>query len=473
MFDTAAQPGKAILHAIPLPAIIMTSDLQIVDVNAAFASVVARERVTLLGKQLFDEFPSRPDSPNLEAAIRASVQRALASGRTDALPPGRHDIVLPDIGYETRYWRLSHSPILEGERSGDILQLVEDVTAEVTSEKLREARERTAAEGAALSFWDLNLVTGDLIRSPAVDRLHGFEPGEAGGNIEAFLDRVHPDDREQARANAFSAAERGPGPTILEHRLLLPDGRVRWISARGEIVIGPVNDEPHLVGMVVDVTEFREQEAELRNALASQKLLLDEMNHRVKNSLQMVASLLNLECARASAETRGKLLSASARVNAIATIHASLYQDGDVASVAVDSQLRELCEHLISSTGCDIRGIRVQLDVAPLRLCPDKAISISIIVNELVTNSLKHAFHDREQGMIEVQLKRDGGGSLLLTVRDDGHGARDGLDREVRRSSGLGERLVQMSARKLGGRVEHSHDQGGWETTVLLPAAES
>ena len=470
MFDKSVQPGNEILHAIPLPAIIMTSDLQIVDVNEAFASVVARERETLLDKQLFDEFPSRPDSPNLEAAIRASVQRAVASGRTDALPPGRHDIVIPGIGYETRYWRLSHSPITEDERSDRILQLVEDVTAEVTSERLREARERTAADGAALSFWDLNLVTGELIRSPAVDRMHGFEPGEAGDNVEVFLDRVHPDDREQARANAFSAAEKGPGPTILEHRLLLPDGRVRWISARGEIVIGPVNDEPHLVGIVVDVTEFREQENDLRNALASQKILLDEMNHRVKNSLQMVASLLNLESARASQETREKLLSASARVNAIATIHASLYQDGDVTSVAVDSQLRELCEHLVASTGCDVRGVRIQLDVAPLRLCPDKAISVSIIVNELVTNALKHAFHGREQGLIEVRLHRDGEAALILSVRDGGNGPQDGSEAKPQGSSGLGERLIQMSARKLGGRVEHSRDQGGWETTILLPA---
>ncbi len=470
MFDTTAKSRKAILHAIPLPAIIMTSDLQIVDVNEPFASVVARDPASLMGRPLFDEFPSPPDSPNLEAAIRASVKRAVASGKTDALAPGRHDIVIPGIGYETRYWRLSHSPILEDDRADRILQLVEDVTAEVASEKLRAARERTASEGAALSFWDLNLVTGELVRSPAVDRMHGFEPGEAGDNVEAFLERVHPDDRERARASAFSAAETGPGPTSLEHRLLLPDGQVRWISARGEIVIGPLNDEPHLVGIVVDVTEFREQETELRNALASQKLLLDEMNHRVKNSLQMVASLLNLESARASAETREKLLSAGARVTAIATIHASLYQDGDVTSVAVDSQLRELCEHLVASTGCDVRGIRIELDVAPLRLGPDKAISVSIIVNELVTNALKHAFHGREQGVIEVRLTRDGMGGVTLSVRDDGIGPQGTAERGAQRSSGLGERLIQMSARKLGGRVEQARDKDGWETTVFLPA---
>lgn len=102
-------------------------------------------------------------------------------------------------------------------------------------------------------------------------------------------------------------------------------------------------------------------------ALTNQKMLLDEVNHRVKNSLQMVASLLSLESGRASPETREKLLSASTRVNAIATIHASLYQDGDVTSVAVDQQMRDLCDHVAASSSCDVRGISIDFDVTPVR----------------------------------------------------------------------------------------------------------
>ncbi len=470
MLDTSIQSGRAILHAIPVPAIIMSNDLRIIDVNAPFAAAVVRDRSSLLGKQLFDEFPPRPDSPNLEAAIRASMGRAIATRKTDALAPGRHDIVMPDGGFETRYWRLSHSPVIEDDRVDCILQLVEDVTSEVSGEMLRDTRERMASEGAALSFWDLNLVTGKLIRSAAVDRLHGFAPGEAGDDIEAFFNRVHPEDRERTRMDAFSAAENGPGPTILEHRLLLPDGSVRWISARGEVLVGPVNGDPHLVGMVVDVTEFHNKQEELRVALENQKLLLDEVNHRVKNSLQMVASLLNLESNRSSAEARDKLLSASARVNAIATIHASLYQDGDVTSVAVDSQLRDLCDHLAASAGCDVRGISIDLDVAPLRLCADKAISVSIIVNELITNALKHAFHGRDSGLVQIRLKPDDAtGDILLVVSDDGTGSAKPAEETTARGSGLGQRLIQMSVRQIGGQLEHAQSEAGWKTIVRLP----
>lgn len=307
MLDAPILSGRAILHAIPVPAIVMSTDLQIIDVNASFEAAVARRRATLLDRPLFAEFPPRPDTPNLEATIRASVARAVALRQTDALEPGRHDIVMPDGGFETRYWRLSHSPVIENGEVTCILQLVEDVTAEVTKQLLLEARERTAAEGAALSFWDLNLVTGQLIRSAGVDAMHGFAPGEVGEDVEPFLERVHPEDRERVRMEVFSAAERGPGPTVLEHRLLLPDGSIRWISARGEILPGPVNGEPHLVGMVIDITEFRRNEVRLEAALTNQTMLLDEVNHRVKNSLQMVASLLSLESGRASPETREKL----------------------------------------------------------------------------------------------------------------------------------------------------------------------
>ncbi len=472
MLDTPILSGRAILHAIPVPAIIMSTDLLIIDVNAPFEVAVARRRATLLDRPLFDEFPPRPDTPNLEATIRASVARAAASRQTDALEPGRHDIVMPDGGLETRYWRLSHSPVIENGEVTCILQLVEDVTAEVTKQLLLEVRERTAAEGAALSFWDLNLVTGKLIRSAGVDAMHGFAPGEVGEDVEPFFERIHPEDRERVLMEAFSAAERGPGPSISEHRLLLPDGSTRWISSRGEILLGPVNGEPHLVGMAIDITEFRQNEERLKTALANQKMLLDEVNHRVKNSLQMVASLLSLESGRASPETREKLLSASSRVNAIATIHASLYQDGDVTSVAVDQQLRDLCDHVAASSGCDVRGISINLDAVPVRLCPNKAISLSIIVNELITNALKHAFHERDGGRVSVRLTRDAeAGELVLTVLDDGTGPSEAVEGQAWRGSGLGQRLIQMSARQIGGQVEQSNSSRGWQTVVRFPAS--
>lgn len=472
MLDAPILSGRAILHAIPVPAIIMSTDLLIIDVNAPFEEAVARRRATLLDRPLFDEFPPRPDTPNLEATIRASVARAVDTRQTDALEPGRHDIVMPDGGFETRYWRLSHSPVTENGEVTCILQLVEDVTAEVTQQLLLEARERTAAEGASLSFWDLNLVTGKLIRSAGVDSMHGFAPDEAGDEIEPFFERVHPEDRERVRMELFSAAERGPGPTILEHRLLLPDGSVRWISARGEILLGPVNGEPHLVGMVVDITEFCESEERLKTALANQKMLLDEVNHRVKNSLQMVASLLSLESGRASPETREKLLSASTRVNAIATIHASLYQDGDVTSVAVDQQLRDLCDHVAASSGCDVRGISIDLDVTPIRLCPNKAISLSIIVNELITNALKHAFHGREEGRVNVRLAREAeAGELVLRIADDGTGLSEAVEGQASRGSGLGQRLIQMSARQIGGRIEQPCSSEGWCIILRFPVS--
>jgi PAS domain S-box-containing protein len=470
MLDAPVLPGRAILHAIPVPAIIMSVELQIIDVNAPFEAAVARPRATLLDRPLFDEFPPRPDSPNLEAMIRASVACAASSRQTDALAPGRHDIVMSDGGFETRYWRLSHSPVIEDGEVTCILQIVEDVTNEVSTEMRQTVRERTALEGAALSFCDLNLATGHLERGTAVDAMHGFALGEAGNSIEPFFDRVHPDDRERARMEIFSAAERGPGTTQIEHRLLLPNGTVRWVSARGEVVLGPVNGEPHLVGIVIDITEFRQNEERLKAALVNQKILLDEVNHRVKNSLQMVASLLSLESGRASPETREKLLSASRRVNAIATIHASLYQDGDVTSVAVDQQLRDLCDHVAASSGCDVRGIAVELDVAPIRLCPNKAISLAIIVNELITNALKHAFHGRDGGRVIVRLIReDEAGNVVLTVIDDGTGPTTSIEEDAGRGTGLGHRLIQMSARQIGGHVEQASVPQGWQTIVRFP----
>lgn len=468
MSEISTRTESAILHSIPLPAIIMTADLRIVDVNMAFAKAVARERQPLIGQQLFDQFPPRPKGPSLEDEVRASVKRAIASGATDVLRPGRHDIIVPDIGYEARYWRLSHTPIVSDEKTHRILQLVEDVTSEVAKDKLQASRERLAAEAAALSFWDLNLTTGELVRSDTVDRLYGFEPGEAGDNVAAFLERVHPEDQKRIRKAAVSALGKRKYPAILEHRVLLSNGQIRWLSARGEPRTGQMNDAPHLAGIIIDVTDFYEQEARLRQALANQKLLLDEMNHRVKNSLQMVSSMLNLEGAQATEEARARLHSVSARVTAIAAVHANLYQDGNVTSIAADAFLGELCNHLAMSNRCEEKNVQVEVDIDPIRLCTDIAIGVSIIVNELVGNALQHAFQRNQGGTIKVRLSNDAHTGISLCVQENGKRAESELNATAKRTSNLSERLVEMSVRKLAGRLEHTQNEYGAKTTVFL-----
>lgn len=135
-----------------------------------------------------------------------------------------------------------------------------------------------------------------------------------------------------------------------DYRILRPDGTMRWVIGRGESVRDADTQDVSIVGIVLDVTLMREREENLREAVEARDLLIAEVNHRVKNSLQMVTSILNLEAnATEDSAARASLRAATARVNSIAAIHASLYEDDDVRTVQIDKYLERLTRHLRAS----------------------------------------------------------------------------------------------------------------------------
>lgn len=465
MLDPAVIDDTAILHAIPFPALLMTPELEIIDANAGFSDAVMRPRDRLLGKALFEEFPEGAEGASLEPAIRRSVARALETGQADIVEAGRHDIEGPDGTYVVRYWRLRHTVVRPGSDNAKVLQIVEDVTDQSADKAMQLVRERIASEGANLAFWDIDLETGTLLRSAAVDSMHGFAEGEAGDSVVPFFERIHPDDRERCEGTIWNAARADPSRLNLQYRIVLPGGTQRWLMTQAEIIKDINGTGNHLAGIVVDVTDAHRSEEDLRAAVDAYRTLLNEVNHRVKNSLQMVASILNLESNRSEGAAREKLIAAGARVGAIATIHSGLYLDDDVTSIEIERQIVALCRHLANSADCARRGIDIAVEVLPIRLPPDRAIGLSLVVNELVTNSLRHGFGPEGSGRIEVALRALDPGQLELTVCDNGAGAApEGPDLQ-----GLGLRLIRMAAEQFGGRVEQHPRAEGWATSLTFP----
>lgn len=225
----------------------------------------------------------------------------------------------------------------------------------------------------------------------------------------------------------------------------------------------------------LELTRMAEQRAaELSKALNDKEkllqqtnLLLKEVNHRVKNSLQMVVSLLEMQRTRLQDETATRaLMEAGARVIALAQVHARLYQGGDVQQVDMDVYLRDLCEELRRSTG---DGSRIEARGAPVRVATDLAIPVALIATELVMNSLKHAFLAGD-GMIEVSFTT-ADAEAVLTVADDGCGLPATFD--PKRSQGLGMRIVNSLTRQIGGRLSVGHPPRGSSFAVRFPLPAS
>jgi two-component sensor histidine kinase len=195
---------------------------------------------------------------------------------------------------------------------------------------------------------------------------------------------------------------------------------------------------------------------------AETSLLLDELAHRTRNDLMMVASVLGLQAMRQSdPHARAALESAVARVRVIAEAQERLRKSGKQGQVEVAAYLRAL-GHGLAELLRDVRPIVVRVKATPMAVDAPVAVSIGLIANELVTNAFKYAFPDGQGGTVQITLEPAGEG-MVLSVEDDGVGA------EPSKKDGLGTRLVQLLASHLGGTVERLPRERGHGVRVRLP----
>jgi two-component sensor histidine kinase len=201
-------------------------------------------------------------------------------------------------------------------------------------------------------------------------------------------------------------------------------------------------------------------------AEAETSLLLDELAHRTRNDLMMVASVLGLQAMRQDdPQARAALESAVARVRVIAEAQERLRKSGKQGQVEVAAYLRAL-GHGLAELLRDVRPIVVRVKAAPMAVDAPVAVSIGLIANELVTNAFKYAFPDGQGGAVQITLEPVGEG-MVLSVEDDGVGV------PASKKDGLGSRLVQLLASHLGGTVRSVSVSRGHRVEVLLPVRPS
>lgn len=214
------------------------------------------------------------------------------------------------------------------------------------------------------------------------------------------------------------------------------------------------NGEGGAVVSHMDISARKQVEAELLVALQEKNVLIKEVHHRVKNNLQVVTSLLHLEAARVS-QTNAKAVldSMQNRIQSLALMHEFLYRHNQFSSVDLNSYLRELSVLSFRSMHSEDSAVSLAFDLKGLPVNIDQATCCGLIVNELISNSLKHAFPDARTGQICVKLQRtDRKGEMLLSVNDDGVGL--AADFMEKRQHSLGLELVSSLAQQIGGDLQ-------------------
>lgn len=228
-----------------------------------------------------------------------------------------------------------------------------------------------------------------------------------------------------------------------------------------EVSLSPVKTQrgSFTLSAIRDISERKLIEDRVRASLHEKEILLKEVHHRVKNNLQVISSILNLQNERVTDERVKAILNDTrSRVKSIALVHERLYQSSDLVNIDFDEYVKVLVSDLFQSYGVDPERIKLTIEAEPASFDVDRMVNCGLIVSELVSNSLKYAFPENRTGEIKIQLKVSQDNIVHLLVADNGIGAN--IEALSEKSKSLGLVLVRGLARELGGRFETENDKG-------------
>jgi PAS domain S-box-containing protein len=456
-FDLALT-GGAILDALDSGIVILDGECRIGIWNTWMERATGLAQADLAGRLLWEALPELADT-----RLRGAVDDAIQTGASSILTHSLHAELLPLRLPDGR--PLLHNLIIRplsfgvsvggpgGGVGGCIIQ-VNDITVTVNRERVLRER-RDAKYRAVVDTAQDAIVTTDAAgtlqwMNTAAERIFDFHSQEAIGKDIGLLlsagDCAHwPRDHD---AVAMNEEAMQPVELVGQRRDGTPlNLELSLASWRSE-------DRVFVTGILRDVTERRRVRDALEQAVADKTVLLSEINHRVKNSLQLVSGLLNLQMASIDDNSAKALLKdASDRIAAVARVHYRLYQSDRFSTLDFAAFLEELCDDLAEASGISVCNL--VLDAGALEINIDHAAPLGLIANELITNAIKH--RDTDPAVIRVALET-GPDGYALAVSDRGPGLPP--DFNAAKSRTLGMRIVTALTRQLGGKLD------------ILPAAK-
>mgnify|MGYP001115721325 CR=1 FL=1 len=348
---------------------------------------------------------------------------------------------------------------------------LEDITRQKLAEEelaRSERRFRRLIEGSrdVIYRYRLRPFPGFDYVSPAVEEITGYSPAQLYENPGLFTELIHREDLPQIQ-------DPTPASSMFEKPFLL-----RFAHREGGLVITEhtvvtVLDEKGdlcaIEGVARDVTERQNAEERIITSLHEKEILLKEIHHRVKNNMQIISSLLNIQAQAVTDPAMTAMFSDMRnRIHSMALIHNSLYQAADLASIDFGSYIPRLVQMIAGGTSLPGRRIRMEVNVRNVLLNVNLAVPCGLIINELVSNAIKYAFPEGRKGSIYIEGSLDDEGMYRFRVRDDGVGLPAGFDMD--KSTTLGMYIVRILTDQLGGSLQVC-SSGGAEFTISFHGA--
>lgn len=270
-----------------------------------------------------------------------------------------------------------------------------------------------------------------------------------------FYELIVPEERQRAM-KMYEKRQAGKADATFEDRLISRTNGIRTV--KGSAVPIDWEGRPGFLYYFTDITELKDAEQQVRQALTEKETLLQEVHHRVKNNLQVISSLIGMQALRTKDDQSATILEEiQHRIQSMAIAHESLYRSENLIDIPFENYVRRLVETLIQTYGSTDQPITVSYDFDDVTIKLEQAVACGLIVNELITNALKYAFAGKTQGELNISAKNRNPG-LTLIIKDDGVGLPESIN--VLETNTMGFKIIQMFVSQLHAELEIVRENG-------------
>jgi PAS domain S-box-containing protein len=348
--------------------------------------------------------------------------------------------------------RVSKPMIVELEKRSSHLEEVIGALAD-SEEKFREIFELAAVgiANAALDgrFTRVNQQFGEIV-GYTTDELHDL----------SFREITHPDDLEASLENFSGLLDGEANRFSIEERYIRKDASIIWVNLTVSLARDESGRPRYFIAVITDISRRKSAERTVKDSLREKEVLLREIHHRVKNNMQVISSLLNLQSRSIEDRRLRKMFrETQSRVRAMALIHEVLYGSDDLSKIDLDDYVSKLANNLFRMYGADPTRIGLEIAAKGITLAIDDTVPCGLVISELLSNSLKYAFPEDRCGEITIRAAMTDDDQIMLTVSDDGVGIPD--DVKIRNSDSMGMGLVtDLVENQLGGNLDLDRRDG-------------
>jgi PAS domain S-box-containing protein len=428
----------------------LDTDFRLLSISPTVEKILGYKPEELIGKQVQDMNVLAPEY--LQAAFSNGTR--VISG--ESIPPSIYEFIARDG--TRKLGEVSGAPLIRDGKVIGIISVARDITERRKMEIALKASEKKYSTLVEKGNDGIVIIQDHLLKfiNPVMAEISGFSMNDVIG--KPFIDFVSSPFRELVNDMYAKRLMGEEIPNKYEVELISKHGKMIPVEINASLI--EYEGKPADMAIIRDITERKLTEKEIKKSLKEKEMLLSEIYHRVKNNMQIITSLLRLQSRHVREEEYREMFKESQnRIISMSLVHEKLYQSKDLTQIDFNDYIRDLIKGLFQSYGANKGNIALNIYVNTISLGIDFAIPCGLIINELVTNSLKHAFPDGRKGEIKIVLHSTDENMIELVVGDNGIGIPEDMDFKITKTLGL--HLVTMLAEnQLHGDINLNRNKG-------------